>query len=275
MDGGAGMKLRWIQGLLLSVLVLMAPWARADETVAHILDESGTCRLLVLGEYHGTREIPQLVARLVDADSAANRPVVLALEMPRGENVALARYMASDGRDEERRALRMRAFWGVTDDQHDGRRSHDMLALIDSMRALRMAGRDVQLFAYDLDASTHGNEVRDDAMAQALRARYAGLPADARMIVLTGNVHAMRTRPHRAPATLQQKPMAAQLADLGMFNVRIDAARGAFWGCKNGRCSAWPIREQPMRVPQRHHAPGRLYDLTVWLPQLSVAQLVD
>jgi hypothetical protein len=143
--------------------------ARADETAVQIHQHAGEHPLLVLGEYHGTRETPLLVRQLVDDYSRDGTPVVLTLELPRSENAALAAYLASEGDADAMTALRSGRYWSVIGDRHDGRRSHDMLELIEAVRALRVQGRAVQVIGYDLVVSTRGNQVRDDAMAARLR----------------------------------------------------------------------------------------------------------
>ncbi|PAM44112.1 calcium-binding protein, partial [Acinetobacter baumannii] len=74
----------------------MATSARADDAARQSRQHAGDHRVLVLGEFHGTRETPLLVRRLVD-DYSRNGPVVLALELPRGENTTLRDYLDSDG----------------------------------------------------------------------------------------------------------------------------------------------------------------------------------
>lgn len=73
---------RWTTALLLALG--MAVTAHADDTAAQIRQHAGDHRLLVLGEFHGTRETPLLVRQLVDGYSRTG-PVLLALELPRGE----------------------------------------------------------------------------------------------------------------------------------------------------------------------------------------------
>lgn len=183
---------RWTTALLLALGVALT--AHADDTAAQIRQHAGEHRLLVLGEFHGTRETPLLVRQLVD-DYSRNGPVLLALELPRAENPVLRDYLESDGGATARRHLRGRAFWTVRDDQHDGRRSRDMLAMIEGLRVLKAQGRVIEVVGYDVNASSGGNQARDDFMAAELRRLYRGLPDNARMLVLTGNVHAMLRRP--------------------------------------------------------------------------------
>lgn len=225
MHTGMAALRRLLAGLLLgfALAASAAPPPAAVDTLAGF---AGERRLVLLGEFHGTRETPVLVAELAERFSVKS-PVVLALEMHTDEQASLDAYLASDGDAHARAALRSRAFWTREDDQHDGRRSHDMLDLIERMRVLRAEGRDVRLLAYD-PGSTGDATVRDAGMARRIRAAFADAPA-ARMLVLTGNVHAMLERPAFAPHL--QVPMGWHLRDLEPASIRITAADGAFWGC--------------------------------------------
>ncbi|HEL3785703.1 TPA: calcium-binding protein [Stenotrophomonas maltophilia] len=262
---------RWTTALMLALG--MAVTAHAGDTTAQIRQYAADHRMLVLGEFHGTRETPLLVRQLVDDYSRTGR-VVLALELPRGETPTLRDYLASDGGEKARQHLRGRAFWTVRDDQHDGRRSRDMLAMIESLRVLKSQGRVIDVVGYDVNASKGGNQVRDDLMAAELRRLYRGLPANARMLVLTGNVHAMLQRPAGAPPEMQTQPMGSLLRDLDIYSVRLGALRGEAWGCADG-CMARPLREQVATGPRVDADAERPYDLWVWMPELSVGTLVD
>ncbi len=263
---------RWTAALLLALG--MAVTAQADDTVTQIRHYAADHRMLVLGEFHGTRETPLLVRQLVDDYSRDGTPVLLALELPRGENPTLREYLESDGGAAARQHLHGRAFWTVRDDQHDGRRSRDMLAMIESLRVLKSQGRVIDVVGYDVNASKGGNQVRDDLMAAELRRLYRGLPANARMLVLTGNVHAMLRRPQGMPPEMQMHPMASQLRDLDIYSVRLGAQRGQAWGCAD-RCMARPLPEQVAPRPRDDTHAERPYDLWVWMPELSVGTLVD
>ncbi|WP_329924132.1 calcium-binding protein [Stenotrophomonas geniculata] len=261
---------RWTTALLLSLG--MAFTAHADDTVAQIRHHTADHRMLVLGEFHGTRETPLLVRQLVD-DYSRTGPVLLALELPRGENPTLRDYLASDGGEKARQHLRGRAFWTVRDDQHDGRRSRDMLAMIEDLRALKAQGRAFDVVGYDVNSSDGNNQTRDDRMAAELRRLYRRLPDGARMLVLTGNVHAMLQRPAGAPPEMQTQPMASQLRDLDIYSVRLGALRGQTWACAD-TCVARSLPEQGATGPRVDAHAGRQYDLWVWMPELSVGTLV-
>lgn len=95
---------RWTTALILALGMVVT--AHADDTAAQIRQHAGEHRILVLGEFHGTRETPLLVRELMEAYAADGTPVRLALELPTDENAALATYLASSGTAKARAALR-------------------------------------------------------------------------------------------------------------------------------------------------------------------------
>ena len=101
----------WVIGMAMGAANAAAPApAPAEDIAAQIMQHAGDARLVVLGEYHGTAETPRLVADLVERYSHDGTTVRLALELPMSENVALARYLRSDGDPGAREALRSSPF---------------------------------------------------------------------------------------------------------------------------------------------------------------------
>ena len=195
-----------------------------------LLQAAGGHRLIVLGEMHGTREIPLLAGDLVERWSDAS-PVLLALEIPVREHVALREAVASGGADAAIDRLRQRAWWQVPADENDGRRSEDVLALVRRIGRLKASGRDVAILPFDpRDIRCYQRGTCEAAMAHVLRRAHDAFP-HGRMVVVTGNVHAMRSRPADAPEGFPQQPMTALLQDLSPYSVNVTAARGAYWAC--------------------------------------------
>lgn len=256
--------------------VLWAGVARAGQSadedvaaaVALVRAEAAGHRLILLGEKHGTREIPDFVEALVAA-YAQQGPVLLGLEIPRTQYPPLRAYLQSDGGPAARTALLETPFWRKVDDQHDGRRSHDMVDLIEAVRVMRAGGSDVAILPYDVAPDQPGDHhARDIAMAGRVRAAHAALPTG-HLLVLGGNVHAMLSRPGSAPPEMQV-PMGAHLRDLDPFAVDITAHGGQFWACRND-CGA--LDEYPMPTGSTP-LDGRIYHLRIVLPRLSVGRLI-
>ncbi|MHB8912631.1 MAG: calcium-binding protein [Lysobacter sp.] len=263
---------------LVLCLVCASGFARggADDdfasTAERIRSGASGHRLVLLGETHGTREIPDLIATLVAA-YVADGPVLLGLEIPRSEHAAVTRYLNSDGGEMARGTLRVTPFWAVTDDQHDGRRSEDMLDLIEALRGLRSDGHDVAILPYDVERSFHrfSGDARDEAMAGRVRAAYAAL-SRGRLLVLGGNVHAMLRRPTHAPRQMQV-PMGQHLLDLAPYSVRIDANAGQSWACMNP-CGPVPVTPNTLQAGAPAGMFAQSYHLQVVLPRFTIARLL-
>lgn len=238
-----------------------------DIAAQTLREAAGPNRLVLLGEKHGTREIPDLVAKLASAWSEEG-PLLLALEIHRGNQPALRRYLASDGGAHARGALAASRFWKARSDQHDGRRSQDMLDLVEHVRALKAQGRDIFLLAYDVDPTPSPLPDREQRMAARIAAAHAALP-QGRLLVLSGNVHAMLKRPDHAPPQLPV-PMGYWLRELAPYSVDIVASRGAFWACRQ-TCGPMAIQVDP-------GAGGPLSDgvhhRRVVLPRFTVGRLL-
>lgn len=263
-------KAIWLGGAwcaLAFIGVCFAAWAGADP--AHeIIAGAGGSRLVVIGEMHGTREIPALVGELADRYSRQG-PLLLGIEMSRTEHEALRRYLASPLPDVPR--LSARAAWQKPREANDGRRSMEMLALIEVMRTLRARGRDVAVLPFDVDQGGNGAEARDHAMADYLRTAYQALP-HGRLLVLTGNVHAMRHKPSYCRQC--QTPMTSYLQDLAPFSVSVVAERGSSWGCA-ARCGPVPVAPTPFRGGPTQGSRDDAYSFVAVLAQFTPARLVE
>lgn len=156
--------------------------------------------VVLLGELHGTREIPRFVASAACLALSRGRSVTVALEIPREENARLQTYLASQGRTEDLDALLEGQFWRSP--CKDGRSSEAMRDLLETLRGWRATGAPVRVIGIDpvqlpmskvIAAAPATGESRDHAMADSLAASIRALPTDL-FLVLTGNLHS-RLRP--------------------------------------------------------------------------------
>ena len=236
--------MRRMIGFLMGLCLCLAAGVRAEApsskqpadvalaaAVADIDKASAGRHVILLGEWHGTVQTPALVAQLVGRVARAHRvPVVLALEIAEDQQASLDAWMASDGGIEARQRLLANRHW--QEPHHDGRDSRAMLDMLAAVRTLREQALDIRVHAFDHPQA----EDRDAAMADDIRALLAGHP-DTRVIVLTGNMHAMTRRPPwtvtDADGRVIEPPvsMGRHLADLAPLSIQVDAVRGQFVAC--------------------------------------------
>jgi hypothetical protein len=169
-----------------------------------------------------------------------------------------------------RKAFIADPYWHVERGRSDGRRNLEAINLIEQLRQLRRAGKAVSVILMDNPAGTPpDSEARDKAMADRVRATYGALPADGRMLVLAGNVHAMKAKPMFAPPELQD-PMGSYLRDLDPYSANLRAAEGEYWACMPA-CEPQAIQKQAViSGPESDPA----FDYRLVLPRFTVARLI-
>lgn len=197
-------------------------------------------RLLIVGEIHGGKETPELVAALL-ADIAQSRPVRLGLEIPVSEQASLQTYLHSSGSAQDRANLLQAPFWKSS----DGRSSNAMLQLIESARVLRGAGRDVDVFPMEpeyVDQATVERQggfmhVKEAGMAEAIRQVLHGDSSGPFVVALMGNVHAryggkgVLEEPSIGPSVTEQ------LASVNPYVVLPFARQTSAWNCMADGCA--------------------------------------
>lgn len=247
------------------------PLPRPDigAAAALILQHAGPHRLVLLGEKHGTVEAPQLALQLLQHWSTQGT-AWLAMEAWQADQPLLDAYLQSGCADAQRLALRAGAFWTIDHDRHDGRRNAAALELVDAVCQLRSAGNDVRILAFDPGPAGGDNHARSRQMADTLRQQFASLPANGRLLVIAGNVHAMRARPRNAPVQMQI-PMGQHLLDLQPYSIDLLARSGAFQGCLPAGCGPMPVQLPPTIRSGPVNGP---YHLRIVLDRFTVAALL-
>src|SRR5690606_1759069 len=194
---------------------------------------------------------------------AKEGPLLVALEIWRTEHAALSAYMSSDGGSAARELIRVQPFWDRRPEANDGRRTEDMLDLIEALRRLRVGGHDVAVVPFDIAPGSYvDSAARDRHMADYLRTAFKALPRG-RMLVLTGNVHAMLRPPQMLDDGIY-RTATQLLANLRPFAVNLTAERGSAWVCSESSCG-------PMQLATGARTGVNLgpFDFTYALPEYT------
>jgi hypothetical protein len=200
--------------------------------------------VVLLGELHGTREIPALVGTLA-CHAASTAPVVVALEVPREEQPALDAYLDSNGDTEAREALTQGTFWRRP--YQDGRSSRAVVELVERLRVWRQRdGLPLSVLAYDVPGQ--GN-ARSGALARRLLWGRKRTP-EATLLVLVGNVQARVVRGVEWDAEL--RPLGWHLTREGLPVKALDARfrGGTAWTCRLTPDGSIPCGEAPAIPPR-------------------------
>ncbi len=202
-----------------------------------------TSQLVVVGEVHGTNEIPEFVSGLLCSLLLQGKSVILGIEHTSADQAALNRFMVSEGTSADRDALLTGERWQSP--FQDGRASQAMFAMLESARRLRSAGQRVGALAFDISGdlvvpmseadraqlSTQDNSLfsrsRDRTMADNLE-RAAILNRNYVVLALVGNLHASTIKgTSRDP---EYRPMAQILEERSQpFIVGLRTEGGTSW----------------------------------------------
>lgn len=205
--------------------------AQAAQAIVCAVDS----RLLIIGDLHGSNEIPGFVGRLLD-DASSQRPVRLGLELEGFEQQPIRTYVASRGTASDREALLHDDFWAVG----DGRMSQAIVRLIERARQLRAEGRDVEVFTtvpeYPGEAAVKwaggADAYRSAGMAQAIHREIETGPPHALVIAFMGNAHSAYVGPGRGnDATVTERLQADS-----PYVVNPGLHGGTTWNCMAGSC---------------------------------------
>jgi hypothetical protein len=182
-------------------------------------------RYLVLGEMHGTNEMPAIFADAVCL-TAKKRPTIVAVELPETDQPLINAWLVSDGGSEAKQALLAAPFWNG--DFKDGRSSEAMFGLLDRLRLMKSKGQIQALVAFQPVHMKNpwANEAYEKGMAKLIT---DNTPKGATALVLVGNVHAMRTKFERS--TVSYLPMAGHLPARKVLSFDIQNDGGLAWVC--------------------------------------------
>lgn len=180
-----------------------------------------------VGETHGSNEAPAAFANLVCNALESGRRVVVALERPSMEQPALQAILNSATLPAAEKALLDQPGW---QDAPDGRSSNAMLELMLSLRELRKRYPILQAYAVDGPSYTAARGSRDEAIGKSVLMLKKEAPG-ALILVLTGNVHAMRAPLFGFPTSAMVLP-EGEFVSLEMTNVR----GGQAWTSTSAGC---------------------------------------
>ena len=110
------------------------------------LDAISEAKVVLLGEIHGTQEIPRFAGDIACSVVRGGQPIIVALEIPRNEQQRIDAYVESSGDTVARLALVDSDFWRKT---LDGRATVAIADLIEQVRSLKSAGAIASIVAMD------------------------------------------------------------------------------------------------------------------------------
>ncbi|MBZ4416995.1 hypothetical protein [Myxococcus sp. RHSTA-1-4] len=186
---------------------------------------------VLLGEVHGTQEIPRLLGDLVCQAASRGIGVSVALEMSAENDASFEAWLSSAGKEQDRQRLLSGRVWRSP--YPDGRTSKAMLGMLDRLRGFRLRGWRVRVFGAGLDSPSRSG---DTAMALGVRRIREEAPRDL-ILVLAGNNHT------RVDA---EQAMGGHLRVWGfpLTSLVVTTAGGTVWTCRGPTCGEAPLKSE-------------------------------
>lgn len=211
-------------------------------------------RFIIVGEQHGTAEVPAMFGDLV-CHLASSRKIVVGIEFAASMQPAIDRFMASNGDLKARREFLETPIWTVK--FKDGRTSVAMFDLVDRLRSMKASGLIEGVVAF-VPTGTSGPVDYEQKMAATLN---SSAKAGHTVVALVGNIHALRT--HWAIKGTPYMPMAGLLPGDSTATFDVVPDGGSQWACLSakgcGPVSLGPPRRQTGRSLVFGRSPNRAY----------------
>ncbi len=202
-----------------------------------------TAPLVVIGELHGTAEIPAAIGHLACQAAVSRRkePILVGLEIPSSTQEAIDTFLESNGDASAVEGLLAPEHWQR--EYQDGRSSKAMLDLLERIRRDRKSGLPIEVLAIDPGFYDEPNR-RDSGMASNLITRIEATHP-AQTLVLVGNVHSRTRKGYPWNDTADYTPLGAHLRARYSDLIALDVATsgGTAWICmsdKAAECGAKP-----------------------------------
>ncbi|MDZ5650287.1 hypothetical protein [Nitrospirillum sp. BR 11828] len=216
-----------ILAMTTALATLMAPQAGRAARCAPVpgvetfLDPAKT--YFVVGDFHGTAEIPAMVADIVCAATAKFHKLVLALEFPVTNTEALKDF----SRHPETPATALPFFAPDPTGMADGRSSVAMARMLEQIRTLAGPGITVSFVPFQPVPGPPDPGLYEKAMADGVIAAHQAHP-DAKILIFVGRAHARKAPTERSGAVL---PMAAHLPAGQTVSLDVTSTGGSAWTC--------------------------------------------
>lgn len=216
--------------LLSAVIILLTQQAHGQVKIFHLnkLDSANfrnfiaSKKVIVIGEMHGTTEVPLFVLQLVRQLKKDQKRLIVGLEIPINHQKDLDSYMKT-GDFEKLSKLEYFKY-------PDGRTSVAMGELIKGLRTIRK----IKVVCFDTPANTPIQANRDSLMGVNLASIYKS----GQMVMLTGNLHANLKEGYWKP---EFKSACFYFNKIERFNNELISLNtmfgsGTIWNCMTDGC---------------------------------------
>ncbi len=223
-------------GIVLALGIVQGSFAKApacdlgDINAEGVIEKALDYPYVLLGEGHGTREVPKFVGAFVCVMAQNNKRILLALEMPADFTKDITDYWATSSLDREKTFFES-LYWGRV--RPDGRTSLAMFELIQYVGELRAQGLKIDIIGVEQEwYPRKPRSNKNKYMGEQLTKAYGTRKYD-QVIFLSGSAH---TRIEYVDTGYRKlKTVTAYLNPHVFLSVKLSAKEGTSWSCQGPR----------------------------------------
>lgn len=187
-------------------------------------------RWIVIGEVHGTAEVPAIFSDAVCLTAEARGPIIVGLEVPSTDQSKIDEFIGSDGGLVAKAKLLTALLW-----QMRGSVSTEAFVhLFERLRELHKEGRVARVVAFQDNKTPYdpsgGQTPYEEHLAAVVKS--AAEPG-ATVMVLVGNLHARKTEVDFGRPFM---PMASLLPNKETLTLNAIGNGGMAWNCRQDGC---------------------------------------
>lgn len=261
------MNSKWLYMIVVVFASLGAQKSYASEC-GHVAgyDELLEHRLVMIGEMHGTREVPAYFSELVCAVLESESSVAVGLELPVTMASSLDQYLNSSEKNAQALLLDDPTWSPAV---QDGRTSAAMLALIQDLAELKHQ-HDKRISVHLIDNPSDyldGGMSKGQSLADNIQQMEDQTDADY-LLTLTGNYH------NRIGVPAEQSA-AMNLPDLNPYTVSVNWKSGEMWACTDQTpdgCGETKLPERDVTITTTEIVPVD-NKKTYWHARLDIPEL--
>lgn len=189
----------------------------------------GNKKVLVVGEMHGTEEVPTLVLKMIRQLHQSGQPLTVGLEIPSDHQQVVESFLK---KGDFSRLLQLEYF-----QYPDGRTSVAMGQLIRGLRDLK----DIRVICFDIDSKLSSSINRDSVMGVNLSKGYQ----DGYLVMLTGNLHANLKEGYWRPNFKSAVYHFSKLRKLDdqLLSLNTYFGSGTIWNCMQDGCKEREVQD--------------------------------
>jgi len=209
-----------------------------NELPAQLLKLLTPGNILLFGEMHGTKQMPEHFYDVICTASESDTQVNIGIEVPFELTKDIQKFINTSNHSDIDLEFLKHTFW--SGEYQDGRASQAMFELMHKIRILNLTNNNIQIFTFDHNTPNK----RDKLMASTF---ISNINTNKLTLALSGNIHSRTV--HGRPWDKEEKNMGAFIKEnyINTHSIYFSYSSGDAWVCMPN-CGVHSLGEKQTNV---------------------------